>query len=59
MDRSLVGAAMGRNPLCIFIPCHRVLGSTGKLTGYAGGVGRKRHLLGLEQSVVHRDHARL
>ena len=50
---------MGRNPLCIFIPCHRVLGSTGKLTGYAGGVGRKRHLLDLEQSVVHRDHARL
>ena len=54
-----VGAAMGRNPLCIFIPCHRVLGSTGKLTGYAGGVGRKQHLLDLEQSVVHRDHAPL
>jgi methylated-DNA-[protein]-cysteine S-methyltransferase len=45
-----VGAAMGRNPLCIFIPCHRVVGRTGKLTGYAGGVGRKGYLLDLEQS---------
>jgi len=43
-----VGAAMGRNPLCIFIPCHRVVGSGGKLTGYAGGVRRKQHLLELE-----------
>src|SRR5262249_31363728 len=37
-----VGAAVGRNPLCILIPCHRVVGSTGKLTGYAGGLDRKR-----------------
>jgi methylated-DNA-[protein]-cysteine S-methyltransferase len=44
-----VGAAVGRNPLCILIPCHRVVGSTGKLTGYAGGLGRKRALLDLEQ----------
>ncbi len=44
-----VGAATGRNPLCILIPCHRVVGSTGKLTGYAGGLGRKRALLELEQ----------
>jgi methylated-DNA-[protein]-cysteine S-methyltransferase len=43
-----VGAAVGRNPLCIVIPCHRVIGSTGKLTGYAGGIGRKRTLLELE-----------
>jgi methylated-DNA-[protein]-cysteine S-methyltransferase len=35
-----VGAAVGRNPLCIVIPCHRVIGSTGKLTGYAGGLAR-------------------
>jgi methylated-DNA-[protein]-cysteine S-methyltransferase len=47
-----VGAAVGRNPLCIIIPCHRVIGSTGKLTGYAGGLGRKRALLEIE-------HARL
>ena len=45
-----VGAAVGRNPLCILIPCHRVVGSTGKLTGYAGGLYRKRALLQIEQS---------
>jgi methylated-DNA-[protein]-cysteine S-methyltransferase len=44
-----VGAAVGRNPLCILIPCHRVVSSTGKLTGYAGGLSRKRALLDLEQ----------
>jgi methylated-DNA-[protein]-cysteine S-methyltransferase len=43
-----VGAAVGRNPLCIVIPCHRVIGSTGKLTGYAGGLARKRALLDIE-----------
>lgn len=43
-----VGAAVGRNPLCIIIPCHRVVGATGKLTGYAGGLGRKRALLEIE-----------
>lgn len=43
------GADIGRNPLCIFIPCHRVVGSNGKLTGYAGGLQRKRALLELEQ----------
>jgi methylated-DNA-[protein]-cysteine S-methyltransferase len=46
-----VGAAVGRNPLCILIPCHRVVGSGGKLTGYAGGIQRKRALLELEQTV--------
>jgi len=45
-----VGAAVGRNPLCVLIPCHRVLGSTGKLTGYAGGLHRKRLLLDLERA---------
>lgn len=40
-----VGAAVGRNPLSIIVPCHRVLGSTGSLTGYAGGLDRKRWLL--------------
>jgi methylated-DNA-[protein]-cysteine S-methyltransferase len=44
-----VGAATGRNPLCILIPCHRVVGATGRLTGYAGGLRRKRALLDLEQ----------
>ena len=45
-----VGAAVGRNPLCIVLPCHRVVGAAGKLTGYAGGLARKRHLLDLEQT---------
>jgi methylated-DNA-[protein]-cysteine S-methyltransferase len=43
-----VGAAVGRNPISIFIPCHRVLGADGSLTGYAGGLDRKRALLALE-----------
>jgi methylated-DNA-[protein]-cysteine S-methyltransferase len=44
-----VGAAVGRNPISILIPCHRVLGATGELTGYAGGIERKKALLKLEQ----------
>jgi methylated-DNA-[protein]-cysteine S-methyltransferase len=43
-----VGLANGRNPICIVIPCHRVLGSDGGLTGYAGGLGRKLLLLEIE-----------
>jgi methylated-DNA-[protein]-cysteine S-methyltransferase len=43
-----VGAAIGRNPLSIVVPCHRVLGSDGSMTGYAGGVPRKTALLQLE-----------
>jgi methylated-DNA-[protein]-cysteine S-methyltransferase len=51
-DKSLayrVGQAVGANPLCIYVPCHRVLGANGKLTGYAGGLKRKRALLELEE----------
>ena len=44
-----VGAANGANPLAIVVPCHRVIGSDGSLTGYAGGLERKRWLLGHEQ----------
>jgi methylated-DNA-[protein]-cysteine S-methyltransferase len=43
-----VGAAVGRNPLSVIVPCHRVVGKDGKLTGYAGGLERKRFLLELE-----------
>ena len=43
-----VGAANGQNPLSIIVPCHRVVGSNGKLTGYAGGLQRKAFLLELE-----------
>lgn len=44
-----VGLANGRNPIAIVIPCHRVIGAAGGLTGYGGGVERKRFLLALEQ----------
>ena len=43
-----VGSAVGRNPLSIVVPCHRVVGADGSLTGYAGGVENKRRLLELE-----------
>lgn len=43
-----VGAAVGRNPVSLIIPCHRVIGSDGSLTGYAGGIERKRFLLDME-----------
>lgn len=43
-----VGAATGRNPLSIVVPCHRLVGSSGKLTGFAGGLETKAHLLDLE-----------
>ncbi len=44
-----VGGALNRNPICIVVPCHRVVGSSGKLTGYDGGVDRKAFLLNLER----------
>ena len=44
-----VGAATGRNPLSIIVPCHRVIGSRGKLTGFAGGLDAKAYLLLMEQ----------
>jgi methylated-DNA-[protein]-cysteine S-methyltransferase len=47
-----VGAANGRNPLSIFIPCHRVIGANGALTGYGGGVVTKKFLLELERNRV-------
>ncbi|MEO8627452.1 MAG: methylated-DNA--[protein]-cysteine S-methyltransferase [Betaproteobacteria bacterium] len=45
-----VAAAVGRNPISIMVPCHRVIGSDGSLTGYAGGLDRKRALLQIETS---------
>jgi methylated-DNA-[protein]-cysteine S-methyltransferase len=52
-----VGAANGRNPISIVVPCHRVVGAGGALTGYAGGVERKRWLLGHEREVRARARA--
>lgn len=43
-----VGGAVGKNPISIIVPCHRVVGANGNLTGYAGGIGRKTELLKLE-----------
>jgi methylated-DNA-[protein]-cysteine S-methyltransferase len=49
-----VGQAVGRNPLSVIVPCHRVVGKDGKLTGYAGGIARKRFLLALEEPALAR-----
>jgi len=46
-----VGLANGRNPIAIVVPCHRVIGSDGSLTGYGGGLDRKRFLLALERDM--------
>ena len=46
-----VGAATGRNPVSIIVPCHRIVGADGSLTGYAGGLERKRALLALESGI--------
>jgi methylated-DNA-[protein]-cysteine S-methyltransferase len=54
-DKSLaqaVGQAVGHNPLSIVVPCHRVVGKNGKLTGYAGGLKRKQFLLELEEPAL-------
>ena len=50
-----VGTAIGRNPISLFVPCHRVVATTGALTGYAGGVDRKRALLALEGHRITKD----
>jgi methylated-DNA-[protein]-cysteine S-methyltransferase len=47
-----VGAANGRNPVAIVVPCHRVIGANGSLTGYGGGLDRKRFLLDLEAGIL-------
>jgi methylated-DNA-[protein]-cysteine S-methyltransferase len=50
-----VGLANGRNPISIVVPCHRVIGSDGSLTGYGGGIQRKRFLLDLERHAAPQD----
>lgn len=49
MSAQAVGGAVGHNPVSIIVPCHRILGTDGSLTGYAGGVEKKRSLLALER----------
>jgi len=53
-DEKVIRAAAnanGKNPICILIPCHRVIGTSGSLTGYAGGLHRKKYLLELEKGI--------
>ena len=49
MSAQAVGGAVGHNPISIIIPCHRVVGTNGSLTGYAGGIKKKLYLLELEK----------
>jgi methylated-DNA-[protein]-cysteine S-methyltransferase len=50
MSSQAVGGAVGHNPISVIIPCHRVIGSNGTLTGYAGGIDKKQRLLALEST---------
>lgn len=54
-----VGAANGRNPIAIVVPCHRVIGADGKLTGYAGGLNIKKALLDHEATMVEKSGVQL
>lgn len=53
MSAQAVGGAVGHNDISIIVPCHRVVGSDGSLTGYGGGLGRKQKLLELEGAAAH------
>jgi methylated-DNA-[protein]-cysteine S-methyltransferase len=52
------GAATGRNPIGVIVPCHRIVGQNGSLTGYAGGLPKKKALLALEEATVSRPRRR-
>ena len=54
MSAQAVGGAVGHNEITIIIPCHRVVGADGSLTGYAGGIGKKETLLELEHADMSR-----
>lgn len=53
MSSQAIGGAVGHNPISIIIPCHRVIGTNGSLTGYAGGLNKKEYLLALEKANIH------
>lgn len=53
MSSQAIGGAVGHNPISIIIPCHRVIGTDGSLTGYAGGLNKKEYLLALEKANIH------
>ena len=52
MSAQAVGGAVGHNPISLIIPCHRVVGTDGSLTGYAGGIEKKLHLLTMENAEI-------
>lgn len=56
MSAQAIGGAVGHNPISIIIPCHRVVGADGSLTGYAGGLEQKIRLLSLEGHRIENDH---
>lgn len=58
MSAQAIGSAVGHNPISILIPCHRVVGADGSLTGYAGGLERKEALLNLEKITASRHPSR-
>ena len=58
MSAQAVGGAVGHNPISIIIPCHRVVGTNGNLTGYASGLDKKKYLLKLEKSKPTRKAVR-
>lgn len=57
MSAQAIGAAVGRNPIALIIPCHRVIGATGKLTGYAYGLKRKEALLSMEKASLYPNNS--
>ena len=58
MSAQAVGGAVGHNPISIIVPCHRVVGTDGSLTGYAGGIEKKRQLLTLERAELQKQEER-
>ena len=53
MSAQAVGGAVGSNPICLIVPCHRVMGAGGKITGYGGGINNKAALLKSEKNNKH------
>ena len=56
MSAQAVGGAVGHNEISIIVPCHRVVGTNGSLTGYAGGISKKAKLLSLEKTDMRHFH---
>ena len=52
MSAQAVGGAVGHNPISLIIPCHRIVGTDGSLTGYAAGLNKKEKLLAMEQGLI-------